>query len=856
MNNPNLDKRDELNKILIDKEVDSDVENKAMRRITDRMKSTPMRALSMTVKSIDEIFNSVRESVAYGLARGAVERGEEGRIGASETRLEEMDFIVKMEGDRIVRDPASSEGQRHRDLTRYLAGIARTERGSALINEAINRLVEMDSVRIKDRIRNGNNYVHEIVIGSGPHAQVYSAERLFMNPDEPCLCIESSPIIGGQFRYETTMHELNTKQGPESSIPEENVAGRSGNKNSLGRGIIQEPDIAYSTYGTQDRIATAVRINHALEARTVIKSELSSIRLNPSKDSAGKYIVEFIDTVSGEVFEVFTDRVVISTGLGKERLDFGDEVSRKIIAEEQAKFSSDGESGIMSLSQFHKQTVDRIRGGELPFKGMRHIAVIGAGDSGATVIEQVLGYAGNTGLTTRQDTNITIDWVGQSLTDESQYAVSSRHRYGQISADIPPSEIPNDEYFHRIRPIDGRAIAVRRSGDKFILTYGLYQKDNEGNNVLDENGRKIISSSQDVVVDHVVLATGFDNDFVDGMCSRTQNEIITTEDDIKSEMVRGLKIDGTVLHFSESSVYKTGKVVSTKIIEDILYVDLEMKSKNSSTKQIINIRLPASNDSLDLITEQLNIEEVQALEIPIKNNETEMVLDQTGEEVASRLIGTDIYKIGPLAIADTGKIPSWMEEAPGYISRSKRGEENIISKRVALWTSVPATRDFATIMSEEDSSLTIPKSLFGDEHGDEKTILPIPDVAGSADSTIITFSQKDIRKGIPIGSTKEDILKLIVAEIGESYIFPSQMKAINFIIHSPDSKNDTFQISTEEGLLNDNNYKFLLDRFITEPLMQSVLASFIRNTPSRTARITIPLLEGRPRIRNVRIEEI
>lgn len=851
---------DERTPILIEGEVNPDVERKAMRFITDRMKLLEMKALARTVRGIDEIFDSVRENVGRGLARRGVSLGKPGRVGVSDKRISMMDDLIEVEGPELDPDPAASDLHRHRDLTRYLAGIARTERGRALINEAIDRLVNNDSIDIKEALRRGDNYVHEIVIGSGPHAQVYAAERLFLDPDHPVLCIEESSTIGGQFRYETPVHELNTKQGMESANPHENVAGRSGNKNSLGRGILQEPDISYAAYGTQDRLATVVRINQALEAHTVTNAEVSCVRINPYKDKPGRYLVIIIDPQTGEEFEIATDRVVIAAGLGKEVVGFGDDESRAVIAQEQARYATEGEAGILSLGQFHRQTITRIRRGEMPYGNMRHIAVIGAGDSGATVIEQTLGYAGNPGLTTRQDTTIKVEWIGQSLKSESEYALYSRHRYGQISADMPPTDMPRGEYFHRINPIDGRAIAVRRSGNKFILTYALYERDGEGNSILDRDGNKKMLGTKEVEVDHIVLTTGFEREFVDGVCARTSAEMIYEPGAIRNRLQTSFGVEGSIIHLSETSQYESITVIKVVDSDDGRSAHLRVTKRDGSAPEFGAITLSEDGQQIKDFIAQLEPHGIEALEMPGEILNREYIYDPTGEEVASRYRGSEIYKIGPLGLADdpTLDVPKWMEEAPGAVSRSMRGPGQRIGGRVALWTTVPATRDFAKIVTDIDTAPTAEETVFNERVRSERIQLPEPDFVKEEDTFTFVFNKESIHGSIPIGATKEDILKYLASELGERYSFPETLKRISFVVRKLNNggKETKYEISTEQGFLNDPQYKSLIDDFVLDPLAVAVIFNFVERARNNSARIVIPLRDGRPHIKNVRIEEI
>ncbi len=851
--------RDPFPTILTPEALDEDLETKGRRVMAERLKTPELRALSRAVRAIDEIRSSVTDSVRRRLIKRDIAEGREG-VSAEDApaRAALQEKMVGYGEDGA--DEAVSEGQTHRDLTPYLAGIVRVERGQALMNEAIDRLTERESDEFKERILGGETHVHEIIIGSGPHAQVYVAERLFQDPDHPSLILEAGAHLGGQFAYETEVHELNTKSGPESSDPSENIAGRSGNKNSLGRGALTDSDLHYDAYSAQDKLATAVRVNETLAGRALVNAEVSEVRRNPyaQEDGKAEYIVTFVDPQTGKSYEVTTDRLIWAGGLGRETSSFRDEQSQQIVAEEADKHRNGQEAQVHTLGSFQRQTIDRIRRGELPFEGWGRVAVIGAGDSGSTVGEQLLGYGGNAGLTTRQETNITIDWIGLEQKDEQKFATSLRHRYTKMAGDVPPEGIDPEEYFHRINPIDGRALSLRRTDDgKIEITYGIYERDEEGNNVL-EDGQKKFSGTATQIVDHVIMTTGFDKDFAQVVNKRLANSIIRNPETVNASLGQIFESAGSHVFFGPDSFYK-------ELVVDSITVD------ESSGKKLVNYHLfPRSHGDpiagqieddgsgmrLNYFLSGVKAENPLALELPGGGLSAEYVTDETGEQVAAKYQDTEVYTIGPHAFGDkeTAELPTWITQSPGAKSRERRGDKNKISGRVALWTTVPATRDFAKKTSKTDHPVP---DLLTPEHPIEKPQpVQLPELTLSLElsSRSVTYDPKKVEASIPIHSTKEDMLILAVSEIGERYHFPETLKEVSLELEF--GTEGQVVVSANTSLLESPQYQAMLSELLADQLVQTITWRYLENTPSKKARLVIPLKGGVPRLRNIRMEEV
>jgi len=494
---------------------------------------------------------------------------------------------------------------------------------------------------------------------------------------------------------------------------------------------------------------------------------------------------------------------------------------------------------------------------------MERVAVIGAGDSGSTVLEQLLGYGGESGRTTRQSTQIHVDWIGQDLTTEKLYAISTRHRYGQIAADMPPEGMDEQDYFRRVQPISGRATGIEKVGDKYAVTYTLYARDEAGELLKDVNGRKILDPQKQLTthVDHVIFTTGFKQDPLPAICSRTNAEILTAQDDLSLQLKKYLTIKGAALRFKNNSPISEVQVEEPTIENGVSSYKLVVIMSNGE-QQIITGNSSNSEQFQSLFT-LLQKNGFIAIEKPVKPLQEVKLKDSSGEEVAAQFKNTDIFRIGPSAKLAT---PIWMKATPGVQAREMRMKDSdqdqdqdtrlgiqSIDKRIALWTTVPATRDFAHIVADSD---TIPSKdmLSGSERSSRAVVLPSAITSTESLHSLSVEPQPD--RGIPIHSTKEDMLKYMAAELNNKYEFPASMKEV-VVAFALDPSNPTSYIVTTNLPITENyTYDHLVQEFVEQPLIISIVRRFLVNSPQNTsARIVLPLYEGKVRLRNVRIEE-
>ncbi|MEX1113247.1 MAG: hypothetical protein WD603_00035 [Patescibacteria group bacterium] len=444
------------NRSQVEHSVDLDKEREAQKNVAERLRSDhSLQAMLSWVRHTPEVFSEVYDFVS---------------------RKEEL-----LEGSTL-------EGQKHREYTPVLAGVMNSERGSEVMDMAIDRSVEEQTAEIKERLRTGDCYVRELVVGSGPHAQIYNAEKAVANPGHAGLTVERDRRIGGQFALaESPVWHLNTRTRPEDALSA-HLPGTEGSLNTLGRGAVQQSDLTGEAYGSQDRLADAVRINHALVSRVMNRTEVTAIR-DGMEDLPGKMQVEMRDTQTGEIFFIQTDRVVLTTGLGESRtgLEQADRASQDLVARNMEEFEKTGKAKIMLLEQAVQMLGDKHN--PFPLRDMGEVGVIGPGDSGAIVAEYLLGYGPKPRKSVAAlDRVKSVRWVGQKSETREDFDV--RQRYKMLGLEMPRKHAP--DYATRIEPAEGRCFKIEEEGDKLRMHY-----------------RNKAGEQSSCVVDHIILATGY-----------------------------------------------------------------------------------------------------------------------------------------------------------------------------------------------------------------------------------------------------------------------------------------------------------------------------------------------------------
>lgn len=296
-----------------------------------------------------------------------------------------------------------------------LSGVYMDDTASMMLDEAFDAEFARTPGRVLPRQR-------EIVVGAGLHAAIYCAVRQKTYPKAPRpLVLESSDRVGGAFAVsKNPSFYLNSRNRPG---PLDVPGSPMGSLNVLPGAVLQPADIGSSEYQANSELAFVIRATLAAYAKVIPNTDVSQVR------NIGMGGVAVL-TRDGRTFNA--RRVVVASGLGK---------PNEIISKT---------SRLVSFQEFMRKMDE-----PFPLRGMRKIAVVGAGDSARTAIEALTGQGPLAGWSVASlDYPDEIHWYGCPQLTRLDWEQCNRSRYKGIGRLLPNGSALNPP--SRVRPF-GRA---------------------------------------------------------------------------------------------------------------------------------------------------------------------------------------------------------------------------------------------------------------------------------------------------------------------------------------------------------------------------------------------------------------
>jgi hypothetical protein len=283
-------------------------------------------------------------------------------------------------------------------LRASLAGAGMVERSREHVDEMLDAKWAKTAIpRVAD----------ELVIGAGLHAAIYCAVRQAQGHPRP-LVLEARDRAGGAMAYGRRVgFYLNSRNRPGTlSSP-----GRNGALNVLPGAPIQPADLSADEFQRSVDLAYVIRMTLAMSARVRTGAGVAEVAPDFSGDVYGSnYTVEL---AGGRV--IGARRVVCAVGLGEPLV-----------------------KGALNLITF-PDLIERMDG-TFPLRGLRRVAVVGAGDSGKTAIEALSGQGPCPGWSPASvDYVERIDWYGlpDDQRSRNQWVACARSRYRGIGGLLP-----------------------------------------------------------------------------------------------------------------------------------------------------------------------------------------------------------------------------------------------------------------------------------------------------------------------------------------------------------------------------------------------------------------------------------
>lgn len=257
----------------------------------------------------------------------------------------------------------------------------------------------------------------ELVIGSGFHAATYAAMRVLSGKPAPYI-FERAPYAGGAFAIRSEdgtypgVFNLNSRN-------RRGTPGLSGDSeaqlNYLPGAPIQASAMSNAEYQTNADMAFVTRLTLAQYAPRTTFPAIDVIGVDKVN---GGFEVTYIR--NGAERTLLARRVIDARGLGDST--YADKANERTV---------------LTFPQFLQRMTQ-----PWPLRGLRNVAVIGAGDSGKCAVESLLGLGPNPFMAAAElDSVNRIDWYGDVATNYTDYCEGNRGRYRAIGRYLRPDKM-------------------------------------------------------------------------------------------------------------------------------------------------------------------------------------------------------------------------------------------------------------------------------------------------------------------------------------------------------------------------------------------------------------------------------
>jgi hypothetical protein len=708
------------------------------------------------------------------------------------------------------------EGEKHRDYTGMLSAIMLSPRLRALLEPVFENSTQEYSDQIKSRIENGQeNYIEEVVIGSGVYGQILASTRQMYFPENPALTIEASHHTGGQFaEYGGDAFQLNSRTRPEKrDMPY--LPGTEQTLNTFEEhAVIQPSDIESLSYPYQSTVADTARMNFFVTGRAIVDAELQKVRKN-NEGGLGKYILEVYDKDTEKIIEVKTDRIYFSSGLGEEKAQLQDDfTTQSILRKSKALLEAGQDAPVMSFKELSKHLANPEN--PFPLRNMKTVAVSGSGDSSLVAIGTLLGYERRLSKTAMQIDRVeTIYWIGASYPTKEEFLQNVRARYARVGLELPRSEI--EEYYARIKPVvDTRATTLREADEPNMVR------------VEDSNGNSYL-------VDHYIYAHGFE-DRTDAVIAGLSAQVIESEY-LSSLSDQKIFTTGNQFFYSEGSPYKSVEILDSQ--RDSRGYLLQLKCIDSEGRVTVK-RLSSSDREIDSLITKNNI--VRGEFIRNERFEFEEVPSEKDPEIpiASKFRNEEVYKIGVAA-----KLTPTEKERNQSAALRKIPEN---SASIFLYAS--KAREIAEINAKKDidSKKKIRSKLLRFEKPKQQTLEALKESNTRISTKQYSLPLESLRK-LPIEGNTGDMIRFAITESLTRYKFPLNLDKLTIRVERSSEDDEktkvSFNVDVQEKIRQKGYEKMISDVFEND-LVLSVCEKITRskNNKTKTIELLVPFYGG------------
>lgn len=312
-----------------------------------------------------------------------------------------------------MRGPIDMMMSRERDFPSPLAAMLS---GVGVQEEARRHMDALSSQVWGREWRVPTDPITEVVVGAGPHALIYAAVRA--SKGVKVVLLEKSNRAGGSFACsDGPSFWLNSRNRPGPlGLPGDGVG-----LNVLPGCALQPSMTGGGEYQSNDLLAWVIRMNLMMLPNVEVHT---GVKVKSISEDQGTYELGLGGSTNRN--SVLAKRVIFATGLGNPE-----------------PFNNPNDPGnksdrLLTFSEFMAK-MDSV----FPLQGMGRVAVVGAGDSGKTAIEALLGQGPSTGLSVAAlDFPDRIDWYGCPHPTQADWCANNRGRYNRIGKALGTRIIP------------------------------------------------------------------------------------------------------------------------------------------------------------------------------------------------------------------------------------------------------------------------------------------------------------------------------------------------------------------------------------------------------------------------------
>jgi len=748
--------------------------------------------------------------------------------------LSETYRLIRTRSTSMLQNQGKEE--RHRAFAPLLSGLMMNERTGNLLDIAIDDTVAERSEAIKGKIAESMEgsdraYVPEVVTGTGIHSAIYALNRQMLLPDAPSLTLEGESRIGGQFaQIQADLFRLNSRTRPEE-LDQPYTPGTRQTLNTFTKfGATQPGDTGMERYQYQSTLGEHARMNLFLTGEPVVDAQVRAVRLNRSgKTPYAPYVVEFLDTATGKLLEVETDRSVFTTGVGVENtgLDETDAATKTIIEEERKRLAEGKDARVMSFNETARRLGDR--SDPFPLKDFKRIVMSGEGDGAKVLAGVFLGYETQLGLsTTTLDFIEQITWIGQSFPTKEAFIENCRARYHQLGLEFPREVAEN--YYARVKPLSNvKAQRLERQGDVIRVV---------ADSTLPEGGSITVEG------DHYIYAHGF-IDRTDDIVAPAFAEFTDFRDQSRVEKRSSALLKNDAAFNTTVTGARKGVSLFFTDTSDVKRIDVTKTSSGTAITRVMRdgdfVVTPEADADIKALYREVFMKSDELAYMERVNNTPSAVTFNGDQDnpIARRYPGSEIYRAGPAA-----QLPLTQGE------RQESPALNTIPENTAaVFRYAPNTAELAQYLAKEDSAEG--KEITGFftkvEAPKEKVIKPNRQVKEFSES--VKLSRKDA-PSVPFDMPATDLLRYGMASGLEPYRFPPDVADISLTITSDPQNQGRVQVKSEYGLSADE--RAAVKKAINNPYTLAAFGKLFKapNARERPIEITLEFENGKLDVRN------